>query len=312
VVIMSNYEIISKIDEEIFRLEKELNLSKYLEPINTIEQRELFFSALKSGKEYNPQFAYPIWEINTNKIKKEISKLQKQLDKIEGFPLKQAYAEILTSLVEYLDIFEFRSREDFPSELYNLYGSPSDEVVNQAIHILEKQKRGGTEKIFTDQVSDDNLYHFLLDLLQKFDFEWSLELTDDVSSRIAIIPTQKEIKIKRGAKFYYNELERFKVHEFGVHILRYENGNLQPYRIFMNGFDDYLLTEEGLATLAEQRTNNLTLTTLRLYAGRAIATKLAETRSFFSIYNHLEKYFYSEMAFSITQRVKRGLMDTVR
>ena len=50
--------------------------------------------------------------------------------------------------------------------------------------------------------------------------------------------------------------------QFGVHVLRAENGDLQPFKIFKNGLANSLSTEEGLATYMEEKFNTLDLNTL--------------------------------------------------
>ena len=49
---------------------------------------------------------------------------------------------------------------------------------------------------------------------------------------------------------------------------------------------------------------------MKLYAGRAIAAALAIEKSFYDIYEELTKYFPSDLAYRITERTKRGMVDT--
>lgn len=117
----------------------------------------------------------------------------------------------------------------------------------------------------------------------------------------------KKITIGSGRKFSEKDIERLNVHEIDVHVLRTENGNLQPLKIFISGFPKYLKTEEGLAGYREKITNLLDKK-LREYAGRAIAVDMMYNGyEFNQICEELEGYgFSNEEAWNIAYRALRA------
>ena len=105
---------------------------------------------------------------------------------------------------------------------------------------------------------------------------------------------------------------RLVVHEIDTHVLRAANGYCQPYRIFAVGaVPSYLMTEEGLAVVNEERMGYSDHPRTRLFAARVLAAMSALTQSFSVVYAELrDRGFSHGEAFVITRRVKRGLTDT--
>ena len=131
-----------------------------------------------------------------------------------------------------------------------------------------------------------------------------------MASKACINKADKTLYIKKNSFFTGQFLKRLVVHEIGTHILRYENGLQQPFKIFSLGFADYLSTEEGLAVVNEEMHNCLTRSTLKTYAARVVAVSKALKCNFRETFNYLEPFVGKDNAFDITLRVKRGLGDT--
>ena len=132
-----------------------------------------------------------------------------------------------------------------------------------------------------------------------------------MSATAKVDSANKVVCIKRGERFSGQGIERLIVHELKTHAFRLENARLQKYKLFQIGFANYLETEEGIATLNEEKADYLLHNKIkRNYAGRVIAVNLALEKGFADVFAELERYFSEEDAWDITLRVKRGLKDT--
>jgi hypothetical protein len=70
---------------------------------------------------------------------------------------------------------------------------------------------------------------------------------------------------------------------------------------------EYLKTEEGLAVYNEKSANVTSKEQERVFAGRLYAVNYALSHDFSDTFEEMNKYFNEEGAYSITQRVKRGV-----
>lgn len=120
------------------------------------------------------------------------------------------------------------------------------------------------------------------------------------------------INIRSDLRYTMEEIKRLVVHEIDTHVLRAANGYSQPYRIFAVGaVPSYLMTEEGLAVVNEERMGYIDLPRTRIFAGRVIATARALHHPFHEVYAELRDYGFSDdEAWVTTKRVKRGMRDT--
>lgn len=104
-------------------------------------------------------------------------------------------------------------------------------------------------------------------------------------------------------------MARLVEHEIGVHALRAENGHAMPLGIFRVGLEGYLETEEGMAAYREWSAGMDD--GLRLFAMRVLAVDWASRLPFSSVFGKLsERGVPDDLAWAMTQRVKRGLTDT--
>ena len=197
--------------------------------------------------------------------------------------------------------------KDLHRSISDLYGEPPDEVVDYAHKVLAsievpppKGPSFGAEELAARLRRD----------VEKVAPGWRVEVSDDYTARVTVVGILKLLAVKEGAKFTEEEYVKLKVHEVGVHIGRFVNGERQPLEIFKFGFVHYLEAEEGLATYAEERAGVLSPQVLRRYAGRVLASRYTLTMSFHEVYTELRRHFPEHEAYAIAERVKRGVVDT--
>lgn len=274
-----------------------------INPINEKEEKRKFFRSNR----YNPQFKYEVYQEN-------ISLLQEQLSEI--CPDNTVFGQLLkqTRNIYYanLNMLKNRGNEKFTKYSILCYGVPDDVLVEKANEMIKKLKPQKQQKgqhkekktLNTTQVMKKIDYAFI-----KYGFKWNIK-EKEMAANAAVNVSRKELLLRKNTRFSEKFLKRLIVHEVGTHIVRAENGEHQPYKLFARGLPNYLMTEEGLAVVNEEMNGCLDNTTLRNYAARVIAVDISLKCSFRETYNYLRNYLDKELAWRTTLRAKRGLTDT--
>lgn len=286
-------EYIKYIDDSLERIHKQINFYKHIEPLNKEEEKRKFFSR----KGYEPVFVYKPLGFNAVALKLELERL-----KIGNSPIELIMERRRRELLAKIELLEYRGGERFLHKSLEIYGQPSPEVMKEAERLVN------IEPAFAPKImkSDDWIREMSL-LLQKHGIPWKVQNSGNLSARARTDSVRKLVAIRPDLKLSRIEADRLIVHEL-VHIVRKENAELQPYKVFgMNGIKS-LETEEGLAIFYEDKLNVLSEIQLRRYAARTLAVKkMLEGLSFHAVYNFLlEKLFDVEEAYEITQRIFRG------
>lgn len=329
-------EVISQLKElegKIWEIEKAAQFDECLQPINANEEKRRFFENSKK-REYNPTFFYQPLQPDIQPALDQLESIEEKLEYLPANGLVLAYKEVVHLLKRDLMLFSNRNSPQFNQNLTAMYGQPPQELYQGALELLNneefltpKNNAENLSQIRVPSICEDSINIFvgpsgektippeklaqqLSGQLNQYSLKWNIEITDQVAAKVSTNSFEKLIKINRNTKFSYHELERLKVHEVGTHILRYENGYLQPLQLFKYGSPNCIDTEEGLAMVVEEETGNLPLGILREYAGRVFAAYHATKSSFWEVFLQLTKWFSQEDAYRITLRAKRGLLKT--
>lgn len=284
-----------EIDLELDRIGRGISFYA-INPTNEDEEKEKFFK----DKDYNPHFRY-------EKYSEDIGELQDKLQSlcpdntIMGYLLKQS-RNIDYSM---LNMIKHRGMQKFTKYSILCYGAPDADLVKKAKKILKDLKPIKEKKdLTTEDIKKRMKYAFL-----KYGFNWKIT-EKKMTASAAVKAGEKELVIKKDEKFSERIIKRLIVHEIGTHIMRCENGCQQPYKLFERGLPNYLMTEEGLAVVNEERHNCLDNAVLRRYAARVIAVDMALRHSFKEVFREMAKHLDEEQAWRTTVRAKRGLGDT--
>jgi hypothetical protein len=209
--------------------------------------------------------------------------------------------------------FKYKNKID-RKKLYQ-YKKPTKKYLDIAEKIIDKAYFGRNEHDLTmmegavvSQKNVENTIHTFLEMhgiKNRFNIVWS-------SSFIARTTINVDtIKLRLPANFRKEGLLGMLYHEIGTHALRRINYEQQPWFKKKNkyGFNDYLKTEEGLATL-----HTLIPHTYKSAFSSALRYKvvsIAQENSFVETWNKLNKYAQdTEKRWLLTFRQKRGLEDT--
>ncbi len=296
-------KIIKNIDEKVCELDGKIKLLSCLNPQNLAEQKALFLSQ----PNFSPRFLYREPSFEFEYLRNELRKIPREADHF----LLPLYIQKIDVIEAKLNLLEHMGSIEFGDFSKKVFGGVSQSLYRSALTFLKENS--------DDSVPDKSpeldlkkamevLNEFLV--LKKLS-HWKIKVLDDSVSDIQV-SKKNFILLRKGATFRLNRLKALLAHEIGTHVFRYENGKLQPFRIFERGTANYLRTEEGLA-IWNQNELNLDLGDKFLTpALLVVAIYMAERMSFQDLFHFLKTTHNIDdnLAWKLCVKSKRGLKDT--
>jgi hypothetical protein len=268
--------------------------------INSTEELE----KVAATPTYNPQFRYA--QQNESRLQHLRTQLE-QLD-LPGYGVGVFFRQARDYLVRRLDLrLNFGNDEHWAVPLYP---TPPERVITLARRILSQPQPRERSVERTFRASDQ--LRLVTARLRQYNLpDWRVEVKANLSGTNTD-PTNRVVNLRGDLTYSMEEMKRLVVHEVDTHVLRAANGYCQPYRLFAVGaVPSYLMTEEGLAVVNEERMGYIDHARTRLYAARVVAAMSAATSPFSTVYAEMRDLHFSHVdAFVIAKRVKRGLSDT--
>jgi len=293
---------LQEIEKNFWKIYTQILPDEDINPLNLEQEKSTFFQAADKGQSYNPQFIYR----KTNN-KKHLDKLEAIIkdSKQLGSYLGNQYVLHASRLSQWVSKFEGKGKQ-FGEWLYHIHARPSNELLEKAKNQLDNIGYLEYEK---GKITSQDAKEFFYKTLGEYGFSnWEVK-HEKMPAKVRISSAEKVIYIDKDSRFSDSELLRLSVHEIGTHVTRFENGSKQDHLIYRFGFHDYLECEEGLAIFSEEKAGRLSNYDIGKYCLRVIACDMAEDHSFWEIYSFLNKYIEKKQAFTITARVKRGIVD---
>lgn len=285
-----------KLDTTLIRLSKKLDILEYLNPTNDSLERKKFLEAYANGEVYNPQYKYKKLDFQPERVMKKLDSLQTD-------------DRIYTQIIDHLKLLCTILTHLGENQTIELYEPPTRELYQKAKRRIPTSK-DDSERSFITSYEAKKIFQHLLELYNMDD--WEIHLRKSITANALVRSAQKTIYIKQK-EFSFREINALRAHEIETHALRSQNGYQQSYRVLgYLGLPGYLPSEEGLATIMEELTGNISSGRLRSICIRVIAVYKAMSHSFYDVFKEVkERYnFSSKSAYTITKRVKRGLCDT--
>jgi hypothetical protein len=291
---------LSATDALLYRASSEALPLSYLDPLNSDEEKR----KVERDPQYNPRYVYAPQQIES------LSRLKGELEALEirpvglGIFFHQAKDYLCARLTMRLNL------GDHPIWQRTIYPMPPERIVAVARRILGAPRRQAQEMVKPFQT--DEQVRLLRARLKQYGLDdWKVVVKEGISATNTD-PSNRLINVRGGLRYTMDELKRMVVHEVDTHVLRAANGYSQLYRIFAVGaVPSYLMTEEGLAVVNEERMGYIDEPRTRLFAGRLLAAVKAATGSFAEVYREQREYgFDHDTAYLTAKRVKRGLGDT--
>ena len=272
-------------------------------PLNLQEEKE----KVLADASHTPRFTYKQRDFSIDEYRKELeSFLQEPQD--EDQRISDLVHERVRELMLWLDMHQAKDNAAFTHASSLLYGTPIPRVLQAAKKdIDEADAKTPAERTLTAQDIRPRFEKALADM----GLSWPVVITGGLVGRMHLIKG-KELRINKNARFNDLDVEKLIVHEIRTHAKRYVNGLQQDNRIFAIGTAHFLETEEGLATLNEEKANVLTPRVKKNLAARAVAVDMALRKPFNDVYRYLALKVPKEKAFEIALNVKRGLPDQSR
>ncbi len=275
-------------------------------PLNLQQEKLKFFKALADDKIYNPQIIFKRKNFDLKRFE-QLKRLKIDI-KNDMYGFKKLYKQRLkTKIAEILCHVNWG--DPISTKYVKIYrGAPSRFLLSRAKVYCKKYKREVVK--FTQIEPKEMGLGLKLEVLALTGNNIKIKY-EDIASNVNINPTQNLIIINPNMRHTTLDLKRLKIHEIGVHYMRYYNGDKTGLKILRSGTSNYIETEEGLAVYAEEKKGVASKAQMFIYAGRVIATYYALRLSFYDVYKMLKEYgFKREDAFAITYRAKRNLSDT--
>lgn len=292
----------SKIESIISSFNKKYDIISLITPENLNEENNKFLKCFEAGREYNPQYKYS--KDNISELLKYETVFQDIYNKKSNIKIIQ---DVLFELLISIKLIRQIGQPDITIHSKEIFGYPDNSIIKKANEIINKNNRYiDNKKIYTV----DYLANIFKKRLKSYGFNWSIIITPNLSSSIAVDFENYKILLNKNDKFSLQDIKRFQVHEIDTHVLRAENGKRQPNSLFKVGFPNFIETEEGFATYNENRYGLLDNNTLRLYAGRVLGVNYALNHDFYSTFVYLNQFFDKSESIKIVSRVKRGISDT--
>ena len=284
-----------------------LKVLKFITPVNTREVREAFLSG--EIPTADPPFMYRHEDEDFDDLKSHLHAVPIRSDSELGHVFRRKRDE----LHDVLTMLQARGTSEFRERSRLLYGTTSREeleAINAWLRLPDDEPPSD------DQRTARDCCQFLRGQLSRDRLHATIRMRWGLSSSAAAGETS--IAVRNDATFSALEMERIYVHEAETHILRYRNGERQPFRsLFYHGFPrhsdkpgNYLHTEEGLATLQEEMAGVLTSGRRRHLALRAVAVYLMDSEglNFPEVFEALRDEYGCDpdTSFSICERTFRG------
>jgi len=286
----------------------ETNVVSYINPQNVDEEKEKFFAALEEGQIYNPYFTYtprnplysyfaiaPAFETFKNDLREMIKTCQHD-------SLGLIFEKRMLDLFEKMELMRSAGTENFTNNSEEYYGKITKNLLSVARELVKtdipKEKKAISLASAKKRISAE---------FARRGLKYEILSRPAAGSNFAISVAERRLFINEGEKFSSNEIKRLIAHEVEAHAYRYENGAIQPYKIFAQGLSkENTETEEGIAVKIEELQGLSAAAQLKDYAGRVIAVNAARKKDFYHTFMELRNQFSKEDAFRLALRAKRG------
>ena len=292
-------------DKKLRSLLQQLPLSQVVKPANLLEEKKAFLHPRFSNKKKSPAFKYKNASSNWTDFKPILP-----LESMDApDEVVEIYREKQLELDRTKNMFATVGSEKFTRFAIEIFGAPTAEDARQARRVLDRLSNvTPPERNFLAK----DFARLLKTRLEKLGIPMDIKLVSSMATKISVDSVSRTIHLNRNAFFAPQEVKRLLVHEIDVHAVRIHNGSSFPWGIFSMGTAGYREAEEGLAVHFERQSDNLYPFQEKIYAGRCLAVYLSLSAGFAEVFEELLVYFDEETAYTIVERVKRGLADTSR
>ena len=273
---------------------------------------------LSNGGRELPVYSYPPLRFDPAKKKDEFRTIMKMLDPQDD--LMWILSDTCQQYIEMIEMLERRGTKKFYEISRDLYGSPSDNFIDEKItnlqlarHLDDVLEFENDAKLGPPEKNSISAEKAVRILRERFRRSFPGEDIKVVVSRNIVSDAAagaKKLKIKKGRFFNKRTLQHLEHHEGYIHIGTTLNGENQPLLKFLSKATPRSVKHnEGLAVFEEWVSKRLTVSRLHKLKDRIIGIHMAEEGAdFVELYSHFQatgRYNENE-AFEVCGRVFRG------
>lgn len=302
--IITTHPNLFKIDTNLDKLVKKIELLNYINPINIEQEKRNFFA---SKYNINPSFHYRKIDFDAHKLQQQL--FSQDIDSIKDEKARSFYRDVIydySGLIECIETIGKGAKFYFNS--LKSFGTPTEKDVENARFILHFKDEAYDQEMFP-VFSAAEAADYFAEFTKKYDFDFNVKYSTKISAAAMVQNSTRTLILKKNHRFSANQLKVLANHEIGVHMVTTFNGLEQSLKIFKNGFPKNVETQEGLAVFSEYMSNCLTLYRLKELSYRVLATdSLRRGFDFCATFDLLHNQYKlnREEAYSISLRAHRG------
>ncbi|MBL7178375.1 MAG: DUF1704 domain-containing protein [Desulfobacteraceae bacterium] len=293
------------IDTKLRYLLQQLTLGSAVKPANLLEEREAFLHPRLARRVKSPVFRYNNSSSQWADFKPALS-----LDSVDApEEIVEIYREKQRELDLTKNMFAAVGSEGFTQFAIEIFGAPTAEDAQQARKVLREL----SDVAPPEQNCSAKEFAKLIEIrLRELGISMDIRLVSSMATKVWVDSISCAIHLNKNSLFAHQEVRRLLVHEIDAHAVRIYNGSCLPWGIFSMGTAGYREAEEGLAVHFERQSGHLYPFQEKIYAGRCLAVYLSLSSGFVEVFEELLIYFDEKTAYTIVERIKRGLTDTSR
>jgi uncharacterized protein (TIGR02421 family) len=293
--------VIINIDRTLYDISKNLDTLKYINPINTAEEKKRF---LQSKRPIKPKFRYHALTEDIFYLRKQLSQLPIHL--IKNSEVQHLYQSSVANIQRKLNLLSRINSAEFLDVSIDYYGKPSNKEYQIAKAILDAP---GLLQQQPKLINADELKRRMKQASADWQMPCKIKIQSNLVATAMVNNNQKTVLLNKKLKISDTMAESLIHHELGVHMSTTLNSFNQPLKILSSGLPDNTRTQEGLALLNEYHAGVLDIERLRTIALRVVAVnKMIKDSEFLLTLEYLMEAFNldKEAAFDLSIRVHRA------
>jgi uncharacterized protein (TIGR02421 family) len=292
-----------EIDHALTELELEIELLLNLTPLNAAEA---WVDFERGGFASAPALQSRPLSFEPDLIKRRLYDLE--VERVEDPALESLFLAKRDEIMRQVMLLEDRDTSRFMYGSLQLFGDVGEALVADAADLLETISATAPRNSHVTAATFAETAQEELDAYRTRypGFTAELEIRSDVTD---LMVSHGRFLVPASAVFRSKRVNPLIQHEVGTHVVTYENGRAQPFKLFAVGLPGYDETQEGLALLSEYVSGGLDPLRLRLLAARVVAVdRLIQGADFLEIFKELREQhaLAPKTAWSVTIRVARN------
>jgi uncharacterized protein (TIGR02421 family) len=292
-----------EIDHALTNMEREIELLLNLTPVNAAEAWADFE---RGGFASVPALQSRPLSFEPDLVKRRLYDLE--IERVEDPALENIFLAKRDEIMRQMLLLEDRDTSRFMYASLQLFGDVGEALVADATDLLETIPVSAPRDSFVTAAAFAETAQRELDAYRDRypGFAAELEVRSDLTD---LMVSHGRFLVPSTAVFRSKRVNALIQHEVGTHVVTYENGKEQPFKLLAVGLPGYDETQEGLALLAEFVCGGLDPLRLRLLAARVVAVDMViQGADFLEIFKKLREGhdLAPKSAWGVTTRVARN------